>query len=166
MKATFNIKTKVFTVTGKEIMPFKTTIQSDHDDYWDSVQSKKTGEPLYDINLYCDDFVGADKFDDKNPKNYQAQFVNLILGGEFTEVGNDYRNLPLKVTTGEFNPLIATYFIYTKNGKVLFKTKSLNKASDFTVINKVKYPNMTMIAIDEFGFKKVLIDKFGKNPKK
>lgn len=163
MKATFNIKTKVLTVKGKEILPFQTTIESDHDDYWDSVTSKKTGEPLYDINIFCDDFVGTGEHDDTNPLNYSMQFVDLVLDGRdgFITVGSNYQNLPLKVTTGEFNPKGATFFVRDKDGSVLLKTKRVNKMSDFRLLNIKKYPNMIIVAIDEFGFKKIILDKFG-----
>jgi hypothetical protein len=161
MKAVFNIKTKVLTITGKEILPFQTTIECDHSDYWDSVTAKKTGEPLYDINIFCDDMVGTGVYDDTNPLNYSAQFVGLVLQDGFITTGSDYQTLPLKVTTGEFNPKGATFFVYSKDGNVLFKTKKMKKMSEFHVIHKVTIPNMTIVAIDEFGFKKIILDKFG-----
>lgn len=104
MKATFNLKTRILHVTGKEIESKTIRVPNrDAHDYWNSVRSKKTGEPLYDINLYMDDFVNDGKHpygDDKNPKNWQAQFVDLIVDkkGKFGySTGNDWRILPLKV---------------------------------------------------------------------
>ncbi len=98
MKATYNIKTRVLEITGKEILPFKVKVpKNQFEDYWNSVKEKKTGEPLYDVNLYFDDF-DRDGANEQNPKNYQAQFVNLTTNdkGEIL-TGKDYQKLPLKV---------------------------------------------------------------------
>lgn len=99
MKAKYNIKTRILEITGKEIKPFKVKVPKDQfEDYWSSVSDRKTGEPLYDINLYFDDFA-EDGADEQNPKNYQAQFVNLEKNekGEII-IGFDYQTLPLKVS--------------------------------------------------------------------
>jgi hypothetical protein len=100
MKATFNIKTRILNVSGKEIYSFRQRLKvNDCGDFWHSVMSKKTGKPIYDINLWHDDFA-QDGGEWNNPKNWQAQFVDLIVdkkgrGGYST--GNDWRPLPLKV---------------------------------------------------------------------
>ncbi len=95
LKGVYNIKTKVFKVTGEEIEPLETIALDE--DHWDSVISKETGEPLYDINIFFDDFA-EDGGDENNPKNYQAQFVNLEKNGEgLTTTGHNYQTLPLEV---------------------------------------------------------------------
>lgn len=96
LKATFNIVTKEFTVTGKGINPLKTIIDNEWEDYWDCVTSKETGEPIYDVNLFFDDFAN-DGGEESNPKNYQAQYVSLKKDGDNYEVQSDYESLPLKV---------------------------------------------------------------------
>jgi hypothetical protein len=60
------------------------------------VNSIKTGEPIYDVNLFFDDFAN-DGGDVNNPKNYQAQYVNLTKKGGQYYVGNNYKTLPIEV---------------------------------------------------------------------
>ena len=96
LTATFNLKTKEFIVKGKGIHTLKTIIDHDWEDYWDSVNSIKTGEPIYDVNLFFDDYAN-DGGDENNPKNYQAQYVNLTKKGGQYYVGSDYTSLPLTV---------------------------------------------------------------------
>ena len=96
MKATFNLATKELVVTGESIETL-TTIADEWEDYWDSVKDINTGEPLYDINLYFDDFAN-DGGDESNPANYQAQYVNLIKNEDGSySVGKDYQSLELEV---------------------------------------------------------------------
>lgn len=99
MKATYNIKTRILEITGKEIKPFKVKIpKNEFYDYWNCVKDKKTGEALYDVNLFCDDFAN-DGGDEQNPKNYQAQYVNLTTDDKgIIQMGNDYQQLSLKVS--------------------------------------------------------------------
>lgn len=54
---------------------------------------------------------------------------------------------------GVFNPMSSTFYVKDNNGKILLKTKSLNKASDFITING---KNLSIIAIDENGNKKTI----------
>lgn len=152
MKATFNIKTKEFTVKGKGIYTLKTVIDHEWEDYWDSVNSKKTGEAIYDINLFFDDLCD-DNMDVNNPKNYSAQYVNLIRdkNGDLT-VGYDYVTMPMKVSTGKFNPNDATFHVKNAKGVEILKTKRLNNASDA----RRKHKGSTIVAIDSFGYEKKL----------
>lgn len=96
LTATFNIKTKEFTVEGEGIHMLKTVIDHEWEDYWDSVNCIETGEAIYDINLFFDDYAN-DGGDENNPLNYQAQYVSLTKKDGNYEVGSDYEKLPLKV---------------------------------------------------------------------
>lgn len=115
MKATYNLSTQVLEVTGKEIKPFKKKVTEPHD-YWNSVKDEKTGEPLYDINLFFDDFAN-DGGDENNHKNYQAQFVNLKKNdkGEIL-TGSNYQTMKLTVV-----------------GKIPVKVKKVKKNPSLTV---------------------------------
>lgn len=155
-KATFNIKTKEFTVKGKGIDTLNTTVTDGWEDYWDCVTDKKTGEPIYDVNLFFDDYSGdGGKVD--NPKNYKAQYVALSFseGGELEVKPNaDYISLPLEVSTGEFEPIGATFYIKSLDGKVLTKSKRHTSLCDYLVINKLDRTNCHFEGIDKFGIVK------------
>jgi hypothetical protein len=58
-----------------------------------------------------------------------------------------------------FDPSEIKHFLVRNNdndGAVLLTTKRLNKASDFSVINKTKFPNLSIVAIDIYGNQKIL----------
>jgi len=99
MKATFNIKTRILNVSGKEIYSFRQRLKvNDCGDFWHSVRSKKTGKPIYDINLWHDNFADDDgKWN--NPKNWKMQKVSLLKkeGSKYLETGSDWEAIPLKV---------------------------------------------------------------------
>jgi hypothetical protein len=102
MKATFNIKTRILNVSGKEIYSFRQRLKvNDCGDFWHSVMSKKTGKPIYDINLWHDSFVPSDNANVEwnNPKNWKIQKVSLLKqeGSKYLVTGNDWEVIPLKV---------------------------------------------------------------------
>jgi len=156
MKATFNIKTREFIVKGKDIETLQVIIPKNDDDYWETLYDKKTDEPIFDVNIFFDDYAN-DGGDINNPKNYQAQYVKLIEDkhneGYLTNDSN-YQTLKLKVIGGEFNPIGATWYLTDKNGSKLLKTKSMSKISDYITINNLKKSNVSLYGIDKFGNKK------------
>lgn len=96
MKATYNLETRVLVVSGKEILPFTVIIpENEFYEYWDTVEDLN-GNSLYDINIWFDHFDDIDH-SINNPKNWQAQYVDLIGEGDGIRVGNDYRQLELTV---------------------------------------------------------------------
>ena len=99
MKATFNIKTRILHVTGKEIYSLRMRLKvGECGDWWHSVNSKETGNPIYDINLWHDDFVqDGGKWD--NPKNWKMQYVGLRKNEKsiYLENDGDYKVMKMKV---------------------------------------------------------------------
>lgn len=152
MKATFNLKTKELIITGKEIEPFKHIIEEGWEDFWHSVATKKTGEPLYDINL----FIMDDDKGDMDINNYSLGYYNLVTDSSGQIHIDKFKdNIKLRVTKGEFNPMKATFHAKV-DGDVIFKTKRLNRISDFTVDHEKQFPTLIIVAIDDFGFEKII----------
>jgi hypothetical protein len=60
-----------------------------------------------------------------------------------------------------FNPQTATFFVKDNDGKVLLKTKSLNKASDYTVIHKNNLSPIYIEAVDANGIVKKVYSNGG-----
>jgi hypothetical protein len=69
MRATYNTQTKELIVKGDDIQDFQTIIETDEQDYWDTVKGKDE-QPLYDINLF--------DYGD----NFHLQYVNLVDDNE------------------------------------------------------------------------------------
>lgn len=96
MKATYNLETRVLVVSGKEILPFTAIVpENEFYEYWDTVVGLD-GNSLYDINIWFDHFDDTNH-SINNPKNWQAQYVDLVGEGDDIRVGDDYRQLELTV---------------------------------------------------------------------
>lgn len=99
MKATYNLETRVLVVSGREILPFTAIVpENQFYDYWDTVVGLD-GNSLYDINIWFDHFDDIDH-SENNPKNWQAQYVDLVGEEDDIRVGDDYRQMEL-IVTGE-----------------------------------------------------------------
>jgi hypothetical protein len=162
LKATYDLNTKVLTIFGNEIKTFVETI--DEMGEWRTVNDLDDN-PLFDVQLDFDDSIDETSADTNlNPENYNLQYVNLIKLSEDTyEMGRDWQNAelttiktqPLEVigvsNEIKFNPTNATFEVRNDKGEVKLSTKSLNKASDYSVLN-----GGSVIAIDINGIEKKL----------
>ncbi len=85
MIATYNPQTKELIVKGDEIQDFQTIIETDEQDYWDTVKGNE-GLPLYDINLF--DYGQC----------YHLQYVNLVDDNEGgLQCGDNYQLASLTI---------------------------------------------------------------------
>lgn len=147
LKAIYNLTTNVLIVTGNGITTFIETI--DEMGEWRTLYCNH-GYPLYDVQLDFDDSLDETKETELNPNNYNVQYVNLIKGeGDELEMGGDWQNAELTIIKDEprlevvgttnkfdFNMDTATFFVTDRDGKLIKKTKSLNEASDTSVLSK------------------------------
>ena len=158
LRAIYNLTTKVLIVTGEGISTFVEVI--DEMSEWRTLHDTE-GNSLFDVQLDFDDSIDESEDTLRNPKNYNVQYVNLILmeGSTDTyEMGNDWRNCELTIiediptprvigVTNEylFDTVRASFVISDDKGKELLVTKSGNRASDFSY----EHIGSAILAIDD-----------------
>jgi len=148
MKATYNLETRVLVVSGKEILPFTVIIpENEFYDYWDTVEDLN-GNPIYDINIWFDHFDDIDH-SINNPKNWKAQYVDLIDEGDGIKVGNNYRKLELTVI-GE---RVMKKILYVK--KMTFLNWYANDKEDLInigdmIVQSLKQDGTVTVSIEDF----------------
>ena len=171
LKATYDLDTKVLTIFGNNIKTFVETI--DEMGEWRTVNDTD-GVPLFDVQLDFDDSIDeTSKNTELNVENYNLQYVNLIKisedkDGVMYEMGHNWMNAELTViktkkglkvlgTTDEikFEANNNTrYEVRSKEGYILFESKSLNKTSDYKVLHGSE--KCFVVAIDELGIERKL----------
>lgn len=98
LSAIYDRKTKTWSVTGETIKPFLYAHDIEQDgDVWHSVNCIKTGEPIFDINLWFDDSIEETNAEHNydpysNFKNYGFQFVELEMVNGTLTTGSNYRS--------------------------------------------------------------------------
>ncbi len=171
LKATYDLDTKVLTIFGNNIKTFVETI--DEMGEWRTVNDTD-GIPLFDVQLDFDDSIDETSKNTKlNVENYNLQYVNLIKisedkDGVMYEMGHNWMNAELTViktkkglkvlgTTDEINfeaNLKTRYEVRSKEGDMVFESKSLNKISDYKVLHGTE--KCFVVAIDELGLERKL----------
>jgi len=98
LSAVYDRTSKIWSVTGENIKPFSYAHDIEQDgDVWHSVNCAKTGEPIFDINLWFDDSIDETNAEHNydpysNIKNYGFQFVELEMENGTLKTGSNFRS--------------------------------------------------------------------------